>query len=75
MLSPAARPRRRALPDSTVVVTNAPCEVLVDRESLEQALVHLVQRDRGKAHGFLVFLDLRVEDARAIVEIIDLGSA
>jgi putative PEP-CTERM system histidine kinase len=57
-----------------IVVHQVPCEVLADTESLEQALVHLVQNAiEASSEGMPVFLDLRVEKAHAILEIVDSG--
>jgi putative PEP-CTERM system histidine kinase len=57
-----------------VVVDRPPCEVLADREALEQALVHLVQNAIDASDdGAGVFLDLAAEDAHAIIEVIDSG--
>jgi putative PEP-CTERM system histidine kinase len=57
-----------------VVVERVPCRVLADREALEQALVHLVQNAiEASSETSPVFLDLRVEEPHAIVEIIDSG--
>lgn len=57
-----------------IIVHQVPCEVLGDPESLEQALVHLVQNAiEASTDGLPVFLDLRVEDAHAILEIVDSG--
>ncbi len=58
-----------------VVVEHVPCKVLVDREALEQALVHLVQNAiEASDAGTPVFLDLRVEDTSAVLGIVDAGS-
>lgn len=57
-----------------IVVHRVRCEVLADAESLEQALVHLVQNAiEASGDGQPVFLDLRIEDAHAILEIVDSG--
>ncbi len=57
-----------------IVVHQTPCEVLADPEALEQALVHLVQNAiEASSNGMPVFLDLRIEDAHAILEIVDSG--
>jgi len=58
-----------------IVVNQVPCEVLADPEALDQALVHLVQNAiEASGDGMPVFLDLRVEDAHAILEIVDSGT-
>jgi putative PEP-CTERM system histidine kinase len=58
-----------------IIVHQVRCQVLADPESLEQALVHLVQNAiEATSDGMPVFLDLRVEDAHAILEIVDSGS-
>ena len=58
-----------------IVVHQVPCQVLADPEALDQALVHLVQNAiDASSDGMPVFLDLRVEDANAILEIVDSGS-
>jgi len=69
---------RYAAQHQVVVVERVPCEVLADREALEQALVHLVQNAieasrEASSDAIPVFLDLRVEEPHAIVEIIDSG--
>ena len=58
-----------------VVVERSPCEVLADREALEQALVHLVQNaiDAGD-EASPVFLDRVGEASHATIEVIDSGS-
>ena len=58
-----------------VVISRDPCLALANREALEQALVHLVQNAiEASAEGMPVFIDLRLEDAHAVIEIVDSGS-
>src|SRR5690606_39591107 len=58
-----------------VVAARAPCLALAYRESLEQAVALLVQNAiEASPEGMPVFLDLRAEDAHAVVEIVDSGS-
>lgn len=58
-----------------IVVGSDPCVALGDRESLEQALVHLLQNAiEASATGTPVFLHLRREQSQAVVEIVDSGS-
>ncbi len=59
-----------------VVVERPPCEVLADREALEQALVHLVQNaiDASDGRPSPVFLDRVGEASHATIEVIDSGS-
>jgi putative PEP-CTERM system histidine kinase len=58
-----------------VVVERVPGEVLADREALEQALVHLVQNAiEASSEATPVFLDLRIEEPHAILEVIDSGT-
>jgi putative PEP-CTERM system histidine kinase len=65
---------RYAAQHQVVVIERVPCQVLADREALEQALVHLVQNAiEASSADTPVFLDLRVEEPHAIVEIIDSG--
>ena len=65
---------RYAAQHEVIVVSCVPCLVLANREALEQALVHLVQNAiEASADGMPVFLDLRAEDAHAVIEIVDSG--
>jgi len=65
---------RYAAQHQVVVVERMACEVMADREALEQALVHLVQNAiEASTEATPVFLDLRVVEPHAIVEIIDSG--
>ncbi len=66
---------RYAAQHEVILIERVPCQVLADREALEQALVHLVQNAiEASSEGTPVFLDLRVEEPHAVVEIIDSGS-
>ena len=66
---------RYAAQHEVVVVERVPCQVLADRDALEQALVHLVQNAiEASSEATPVFLDLRVDEPHAIVEIIDSGT-
>jgi signal transduction histidine kinase len=57
-----------------IVVHQVPCQVLADPEALDQALVHLVQNAiEANSEAMPVFLDLRIEEANAILEIVDSG--
>ncbi|HEY6814436.1 MAG TPA: XrtA/PEP-CTERM system histidine kinase PrsK [Croceibacterium sp.] len=57
-----------------VVVDRAPCQVLADPDALEQALVHLMQNAIEASAGAMpVFLDLRIVEAHAVLEIVDSG--
>src|SRR5690606_24968185 len=67
--------KRYAPQYEVVVISRDPCLALAYRESLEQALAHLVQNAiEASPEGMPVFLDLRAEDAHAVVEIVDSGS-
>ncbi len=58
-----------------VLPRSAPCKVKADAESLEQALVHLVQNAiEASSEKSPVFLDLRSEGSSAIVEVVDSGA-
>jgi putative PEP-CTERM system histidine kinase len=58
-----------------ILIERVPCQVLADREALEQALVHLVQNAiEASTDATPVFLDLRVEEPHAVIEIIDSGT-
>jgi putative PEP-CTERM system histidine kinase len=57
-----------------VVIERGACIVRVDRENLEQALVHLVQNAiEASTAGTPVFLDLRSEPSQAVIEVVDSG--
>lgn len=65
---------RYAAQHEVVVLERVPCQVLADREALEQALVHLVQNAIEASEADRpVFLDLRIEDTHANLEIVDSG--
>lgn len=58
-----------------VLIEREPCQVMADREGLEQAVAHLVRNAvEASVAGTPVFLDVRAEGAQAVVEIIDSGS-
>lgn len=65
---------RYAAQHEVILIERVPCQVLADREALEQALVHLVQNAiEASTDATPVFLDLRIEEPHAVVEIIDSG--
>jgi putative PEP-CTERM system histidine kinase len=67
--------RRYAPQHEVIAISRDPCRALAYRESLEQALVHLVENAiEASPKGMPVFLDLRAEDAQAVIEIVDSGS-
>jgi len=66
---------RYAEQHEVVVVERTTCTVMADREALDQALVHLVQNAiEASADKTPVFLDVTVEEAHAVIEVIDSGS-
>ena len=57
-----------------VVPQRQPCEVKADAEGLEQALVHLVQNAiEASEENAPVFLDVRRDEGKAIIEVVDSG--
>ena len=71
----AAVARRHADGHEVVAIERPPCEVMADREGLEQALVHLVHNAvEASPSGSPVFLDLRREGATAVIEVVDAGT-
>ena len=60
---------------AVIAIERQPCEVLADREGLEQALAHLVHNAvEASPEGTPVFLDLRCEERAAIIEVVDGGA-
>ena len=58
-----------------VVVERPPCSIMADCDALDQALVHLVQNAiEASPEGTPVFLDVTVEEAHAVIEVIDSGT-
>jgi putative PEP-CTERM system histidine kinase len=58
-----------------VVIERPQCEILADGEALEQALVHLVQNAiEASPEDAPVFLDTRIEETSAVIEVVDAGS-
>lgn len=65
--------RRLAAPN-IVIVERPTCDVLADREALEQALVHLVQNALDASDpASPVFVDCVAYDGHAVLEVIDSG--
>jgi putative PEP-CTERM system histidine kinase len=57
-----------------VVIERPSCEILADPEGLEQALLHLVQNAiEASSADAPVFLDTRVEETTAVIEVVDAG--
>jgi putative PEP-CTERM system histidine kinase len=57
-----------------VLLDREPCTVRGDAEALEQALVHLVQNAIEASDADTpVFLDLRLDGANAVIEVVDSG--
>ena len=58
-----------------VLLYREPCTVRGDAEALEQALVHLVQNAiEASREKTSVFLDMRIDGANAVIEVIDAGT-
>ncbi len=58
-----------------VLLDREPCTVRGDGEALEQALVHLVQNAiEASADTAPVFIDMRLDGANAVIEVVDSGS-
>ena len=71
----AAVAERYAKGHEVLALERPRCDVLADRESLEQALDHLVHNAiEASPPGAAVLLDLRAEDASAVIEVIDSGA-
>ncbi len=66
---------RRYRGQADVVLPERPgCMVMADAEALDQALVHLVQNAiEASPDGSQIFLDHRIDDDRAVIEVIDSG--
>lgn len=61
--------------EQLVLLYREPCTVRGDAEALEQALVHLVQNAiEASREKSSVFLDMRVDGANAVIEVIDSGT-
>ena len=66
--------RRYAGRHEVVVIERERCVAMAERETLEQALAHLVQNAiDASAEGTPIFLDQYAEGSQAVVEIIDSG--
>lgn len=67
---------RRYRGQGNVVVPDRPaCLVMADVEALDQAMVHLVQNAlEASPEGSSIYLDYRIDDDRAVVEVIDTGT-
>jgi len=66
---------RYAEQHDVVVVERPSCTVMADREALDQALVHLVQNAiEASPADTPVFIDVTLDDAHAVIEVIDSGT-
>ena len=67
-------PKRFAQPDRVVLTRSEPIKVLADSESLEQALIHLIQNAiDASADGEPVYLSVTREGLNGQIEVIDSG--
>ncbi len=70
----AARYNASGLP-RLYVTQCQPCQVLVNREALEQVVLHLVQNAfEASPEGMAVFLQVSIDGLHGVIEVIDTGS-
>ncbi|KPF91157.1 histidine kinase [Novosphingobium sp. AAP83] len=70
----AARYNTPGLPQ-LYVTQSQPCQVMANREALEQVILHLVQNAfDASPEGMAVFLQVSVDGLNGIIEVIDTGS-